>query len=140
MVTAHLEDITRAGVAAIVKRDFDIDRYPWTSISDDFRCINATVMGATTFDKAGTIEMLQHTVETNPGFQVTIFSLSTHLYQEAGYAEVYVNAEASGGPDAPGDIARKYVSVFEYRERSGKWLLVKETVINGMSEDLYPAT
>lgn len=140
IITKHIEDITQAGVAAIVKRNFDTNRYPWTCISDDFLCTNATVMGATTFDKTGTIEMLRRTTQASPDFRITIFSLSTHLYPEAGYAEVYVNAEASGGPDSPGSLARRYVSVFEYRQRNGMWLLVKETIINGMAEDLYTTT
>lgn len=80
MITAAIEDTTRAGIAALVKHDFDIDRYRWIHSADDFHCIDATVMGATTFNKLGGPEMLHRTTHKNPACCVNIFSLSSHVY------------------------------------------------------------
>lgn len=133
-IAAHLEYIMSGIVDAINARNFDPDTFPWTSMVNDFKMIGAGA-ACVANGKTDYINRFKAFSEAHPSANTKILSMETQVYTASGYAEVYVNAHSTGGPDIPLELLARSVGVHEFRRmEGGKWMTVGQTTILGIGD------
>lgn len=139
-VARQIETHIRAGIDAINTRSFDPSCAPWHALADDFHTINPTGGRVAVDSKNASLVEMEQICRAYPDHQITIIDLATTIYPEriARRADVFMNAEATGGPGLERGISRKFVSCFAFECRNGVWLCVSETSMDGLGQDAMP--
>lgn len=130
-VARQCEEILIACLTAINDRKFDTSAAPWTSLSQDFKMsFSSGTDRATTRQEH--VRAFKEMTDEWPDFHISIIDMSVQVYQDAGYAEIHLNAESSGSPGLSPGMSRRTFSVHEFRNRDGAWVATKQTVLPGM--------
>ena len=125
---------THTKANAINARHFDCNASPWIYCAKDFEMTSTNASRS----RATNIEQLVGDFERIsagwPAFQIEATKMETHIFREADYAEIYMNAQSSGGPSVPVGMTRKTVSMHEFKKIDGHWVAVRETTFFGIGD------
>ncbi|KAK4621739.1 hypothetical protein CLAFUW4_06829 [Fulvia fulva] len=145
-IAPHLESISRGIINAINTRNFDATSSPWIHVANSIETNrDSGPKGSRTVTKADLLAVFSWLGTEFPDYRIEIDSVSVVVHKAFVWsrkgctAEVFINAQATGGPGFPLGVQRKYVNVFEFKFGEGRWLAVRETLIDGMGDFMVPA-
>ena len=140
-IAPYLESLSRAIITAINTRNFNPSSHPWSEVADTIETNrDAAPKASRPLSKHHLLGVFSWLQTQFPDHRIEVDSVSVVVHKafvwsrKGSTAEVFINAQATGGPGFPLGVQRKYVNVFEFRFTEERWLAVRETLIDGMGD------